>query len=63
MKGLFVRRGVSQLALAAQDFVNWPAQQCCKSFPASICDKDVKAMTPCLRSQDRDLGFQSRVPV
>ncbi|CAE7287511.1 unnamed protein product [Symbiodinium necroappetens] len=40
--------------MRAQDFVNWPAQQCCKSFPASICDKDVKAMTPCLRSQDFD---------
>eukprot|EP00439_Symbiodinium_sp_Y106_P026096 s1469_g3.t1 len=40
--------------MRAQDFVNWPAQQCCKSFPASICDKDVQAMTPCLRSQDFD---------
>ena len=32
--------------------VNWPAQMCCMSFPASVCDKELKATTPCLHDQD-----------
>ncbi|CAE7883434.1 unnamed protein product, partial [Symbiodinium microadriaticum] len=35
-----------------QDWVTHPAKQCCASFPATICDKDAKFMTPCKVAAD-----------
>jgi len=38
--------------MPAEDFVDWLARECCHSFPATVCDKEVTAMTPCLRAED-----------
>ncbi|CAE7797059.1 unnamed protein product [Symbiodinium sp. CCMP2592] len=38
--------------MRAQDFTTWPARMCCTSWPQSICERDVVAMTPCLRRED-----------
>jgi len=38
--------------MKAQDLVSWPAQTCCHSFPASVCNKELEAQTPCLQDED-----------
>ena len=27
--------------------IQWPAEKCCASFPATVCDTNARAMTPC----------------
>eukprot|EP00435_Cladocopium_sp_Y103_P046734 s1155_g13.t1 len=34
------------------DSISWSAQTCCSSWPASICKKDAKRMTPCKSTSD-----------
>mmetsp|Transcript_111847 Transcript_111847/g.249628 ORF Transcript_111847/g.249628 Transcript_111847/m.249628 type:complete len:768 (-) Transcript_111847:74-2377(-) len=36
------------------DHIREPASKCCKSFPASVCRKDLRQMTPCKDPADFD---------
>jgi len=34
------------------DFLRWPAEKCCRSYPATLCEPDAKIMHPCIHDED-----------
>lgn len=43
---------LTMLGQAVQDAIAYTAQKCCASFPATVCDKTAKKMTPCQHTSD-----------
>ena len=35
-----------------KDMVSWPASECCKDYPSTMCDHDVQPKNPCLNQED-----------
>ena len=35
-----------------KDMVSYPAAECCKDYPSTMCEKDVQPMNPCLNQED-----------
>ncbi|CAK9077889.1 Uncharacterized protein SCF082_LOCUS37334, partial [Durusdinium trenchii] len=44
--------GLTAFGQPVPDFVEHMAKQCCSSFPATVCDKSAKRMTPCQDKSD-----------
>jgi len=34
------------------NFLRWPAQKCCRSYPATLCEPEAKIMHPCINDYD-----------
>ncbi|CAJ1437037.1 unnamed protein product [Effrenium voratum] len=44
--------GVDVYGQPLLDHIRWPAQKCCSSYPASVCDKHAVKMDPCKSKED-----------